>query len=52
MAAVLAANMAKVEAGDLSVRMTYGGKDEIGRLSQAFDRMKKSLVHAMKMLEE
>lgn len=29
-----------------------GGKDEIGRLSQAFDRMKKSLVHAMKMLEE
>jgi protein-histidine pros-kinase len=28
------------------------GKDEIGRLGQAFERMKKSLVHAMKMLEE
>jgi protein-histidine pros-kinase len=29
-----------------------GGKDEIARLGQAFERMKKSLVHAMKMLEE
>lgn len=28
------------------------GKDEIGRLGQAFSRMKKSLVQAMKMLEE
>jgi HAMP domain-containing protein len=28
------------------------GKDEIGRLAQAFSRMKKSLVQAMKMLEE
>ena len=28
------------------------GKDEIGRLAQAFSRMKKSLVQAMKMLDE
>ena len=27
------------------------GKDEIGTLSDSFNRMKKSLVQAMKMLE-
>ncbi len=29
-----------------------GGKDEISRLAQSFNRMKKSLAHAIKMLEE
>ena len=29
-----------------------GGKDEIGELAESFNRMKKSLVQAMKMLEE
>jgi protein-histidine pros-kinase len=29
-----------------------GGRDEIGRLSESFNRMKKSVVQAMKMLEE
>lgn len=35
----LVENMAKVEAGDLSVRMQPEGKDEIGRLIYSFDSM-------------
>jgi protein-histidine pros-kinase len=29
-----------------------GGSDEVSRLAQSFNRMKKSVVHAIKMLEE
>jgi protein-histidine pros-kinase len=29
-----------------------GGRDEIGTLTESFNRMKKSLVQAMKMLED
>jgi two-component system, NtrC family, sensor kinase len=44
-------NMAKVEAGDLSVRMTSHGKDEIGRLINSFDSMVGRLDRAKKELE-
>ena len=43
--------MAKVEAGDLSVRMTSHGKDEIGRLIVSFDSMVGRLDLAKKELE-
>ncbi|HJV36868.1 ATP-binding protein [Geomonas sp.] len=44
-------NMAKVEAGDLSVRMTSHGKDEIGKLITSFDSMVGKLDKAKKELE-
>nr|WP_284694490.1 ATP-binding protein [Geomonas sp. Red32] len=44
-------NMAKVEAGDLSVRMTSHGKDEIGQLIKSFDSMVGRLDSAKKELE-
>jgi two-component system, NtrC family, sensor kinase len=47
----MAKNMAKVEAGDLSVRMTSNGKDEIGQLIQSFDSMVGRLDSAKKELE-
>lgn len=47
----LAKNMARVEAGDLSVRMTPEGKDEIGRLIVSFDSMVDRLDRAKKELE-
>ena len=47
----VAKNMAKVEAGDLSVRMTSHGKDEIGRLIVSFDSMVGRLDLAKKELE-
>ena len=47
----VAKNMAKVEAGDLSVRMTSQGKDEIGRLIVSFDSMVGRLDSAKKELE-
>ena len=36
---LMAENMARVEKGDLSVRMKPSGKDEIGRLISSFDSM-------------
>ena len=48
---MLAKNMSKVEAGDLSVRMTPQGKDEIGRLIVNFDSMVGRLDRAKKELE-
>ena len=47
----VAKNMAKVEAGDLTVRMTSHGKDEIGRLISSFDSMVGRLDTAKKELE-
>ena len=47
----VAKNMAKVEAGDLSVRMIPQGKDEIGRLIVSFDSMVGRLDRAKKELE-
>lgn len=44
-------NMAKVEAGDLSVRMIPQGKDEIARLIVSFDSMVERLDKAKKELE-
>lgn len=49
---MMAQNMAKVEAGDLSVRMTAPkGKDEIARLIVSFDSMVGRLDGAKKELE-
>ena len=47
----VAAGMARVEAGDLSVRMTAQGKDEIARLIVSFDSMVGRLDKAKKELE-
>jgi signal transduction histidine kinase len=47
----VAKNMAKVEAGDLSVRMISHGKDEIGQLIMSFDSMVGRLDLAKKELE-
>jgi two-component system, NtrC family, sensor kinase len=44
-------NMARVEAGDLSVRMTSHGKDEIGQLITSFDSMVGRLDKAKKELD-
>lgn len=41
-------SLGKLEAPDFVVK----GKDEIAKLSDSFNRMRKSLVHAMKMLDE
>jgi len=48
----LVENMARVEAGDLSVRMTPRARDEIGRLITSFDSMVGKLDQAKKELEE
>jgi signal transduction histidine kinase len=48
----LAENMAKVEQGDLSVRMKPEGKDEIGRLIVSFDSMVDRLDKAKQELEQ
>ncbi|KAF0217291.1 MAG: integral membrane sensor signal transduction histidine [Geobacteraceae bacterium] len=45
-------NMARVEKGDLTVRMTYGAKDEVGRLIASFDSMVDRLDIAKKELEQ
>jgi protein-histidine pros-kinase len=41
-------SLGKIEGPDFSVK----GKDEVARLAQSFNRMKKSVVHAIKMLDE
>lgn len=48
---LLAENMARVEKGDLSVRMKPDGKDEIGRLIISFDSMVDRLDTAKQELE-
>ncbi|WP_298440142.1 ATP-binding protein [Geobacter sp.] len=45
-------NMARVEQGDLSVRMTPRGRDEIGRLISSFDSMVGKLDTAKRELEQ
>jgi two-component system, NtrC family, sensor kinase len=44
-------NMARVEQGDLSVRMTARGSDEVGRLISSFDSMVEKLDTAKQELE-
>ena len=41
-------SMGSMDVPDFNV----GAKDEIGKLAESFNRMKKSLVQAMKMLED
>ncbi|HSD38500.1 MAG TPA: DUF3365 domain-containing protein [Rhodocyclaceae bacterium] len=42
----------KVSLGDMNVEeFAVGGRDEIATLAESFSRMRKSLVHALKMLE-
>ena len=41
-------SMGKLDAPEFAV----GGKDELARLAHSFNRMKKSLSHAIKMLDE
>jgi protein-histidine pros-kinase len=42
----------RVSLGELSApSFAVGARDEIGRLAASFGRMRKSLVHAMKMLD-
>ncbi len=48
----LADNMARVERGDLSVRMKAGRMDEVGRLIVNFDSMVEKLDEAKKELEQ
>ena len=48
----LVENMARVEEGDLSVRMNYSGKDEVGQLVASFDSMVDRLDTAKKELEQ
>ncbi len=45
-------NMARVEKGDLSVRMNYQAKDEVGRVIASFDSMLDRLDIAKKELEQ
>ncbi|MBI1922154.1 MAG: HAMP domain-containing protein [Geobacter sp.] len=45
-------SMARVEQGDLSVRMTPEGRDEVGKLITSFDSMVKNLDSAKQELEE
>ncbi len=47
----LAENMARVEGGDLSVRMEADRMDEVGRLIVSFDSMVKKLDRAKKEIE-
>ena len=43
----------QVSLGDMDVPdFTRRGRDEIGVLAESFNRMKKSVVQAMKMLED
>lgn len=49
---LLVSNMSRVEEGDLSVRMHYKGKDEVGQLAYSFDSMVDRLDIAKKELEE
>lgn len=49
---LMAQNMARVEKGDLSVRMKYEAQDEIGRLVAGFDSMVDKLDTARKELEQ
>ncbi|GAM10519.1 sensor protein ZraS [Geobacter sp. OR-1] len=49
---LLVNNMAKVEKGDLTVRMNYIGKDEVGQLATSFDSMVDRLDVAKKELEQ
>ena len=49
---LIAENMARVEKGDLSVRMKSAGKDEVGRLIASFDSMVDKLDIAKKELEQ
>jgi len=44
-------NMAKVEEGDLSVRMDHKSRDEMGRLAKSFNSMIERLDHAKKELD-
>lgn len=46
------ANMSRVETGDLSVRISYRGSDEIGRLIKSFNSMLDRLDAAKKELEQ
>jgi protein-histidine pros-kinase len=41
-------SLGKIDGPDFSVR----GSDEVARLAQSFDRMKKSVVHAIQMLDQ
>jgi len=49
---LIAENMARVEKGDLSVRMKSAGEDEVGRLIASFDSMVDKLDIAKKELEQ
>ncbi len=49
---LIVSNMAKVEEGDLTVRMNYKGRDEVGRLADSFDSMIGRLDTAKKELEQ
>ncbi|SNB47893.1 HAMP domain-containing sensor histidine kinase [Geobacter sp. DSM 9736] len=49
---LMAENMARVEKGDLSVRMKHEAPDEIGRLISSFDSMVGRLDTARKELEQ
>jgi signal transduction histidine kinase len=49
---LLVNNMSMVEQGDLSVRMNYSGKDEVGQLATSFDSMVDRLDMAKKELEQ
>ena len=49
---LIAENMARVEQGDLSVRMEPTGKDEVGRLVSSFDSMVDRLDSAKRELEQ
>jgi protein-histidine pros-kinase len=40
-------SLGKIDGPDLTVR----GRDEVARLAQSFNRMKKSVIHAIRMLE-
>ena len=48
----IAAATQEISRGDLSHRVEVRSRDEVGQLADSFNRMKKSLVQAMKMLEE
>jgi two-component system NtrC family sensor kinase len=44
--------MAKVEGGDLSVRMTHSARDEVGRLTKSFNSMIERLDNTKKELDQ
>lgn len=49
---LLVDNMARVEQGDLSVRVNYTGKDEVGQMVGSFDSMVTRLEESKKELEQ